>query len=116
MICLCCIVLFLLALPWQTATAENNLPSDIPSDMHGLVVYYSNRYSVSESKMNRIIKCESGWNTNAHNPNGEDSWGLVQINRAAHPYVSVKMATTPKYAIRFLTYHQSKKDVNWSCK
>lgn len=33
----------------------------------------------------KICYCESGFNTNAHNTNGEDSRGLMQINVDAHP-------------------------------
>lgn len=36
----------------------------------------------------KICNCESGFNTNAHNTNGEDSRGLMQINLNAHPYYS----------------------------
>lgn len=34
--------------------------------------------------MTAIALAESGGNTDAHNPNGEDSWGLWQINFAVH--------------------------------
>ena len=36
----------------------------------------------------KICNCESSFNTNAHNTNGEDSRGLMQINVDAHPYYS----------------------------
>ncbi len=32
-----------------------------------------------------VSRLESGWRANAHNPNGEDSRGLFQINMRAHP-------------------------------
>ena len=35
-----------------------------------------------------IAECESGFDTNAHNINFEDSRGLMQINLEAHPYYS----------------------------
>jgi len=37
-----------------------------------------------------VAKLESGWNTAAHNPRGEDSRGLWQINVApgAHPHLA----------------------------
>jgi hypothetical protein len=36
----------------------------------------------------KIAYCESSFNTNAHNTNGEDSRGLMQINVNAHPEYS----------------------------
>jgi hypothetical protein len=38
----------------------------------------------------RITECESGWRTDAHNPRGEDSRGLFQINvgPGAHPHLA----------------------------
>lgn len=38
---------------------------------------------------------ESSGNPGAHNPAGEDSWGLLQINRKAHPQYSVAQLTDP---------------------
>ena len=57
-----------------------------------IVEHYSHVYGVSKTFMEKIITCESGWNTNAHNSKNEDSWGLVQINRSkkAHPEVSIE--------------------------
>lgn len=42
---------------------------------------------LSAAQVNVAVKIshgESGWNTNAHNPNGENSKGLWQINQDAH--------------------------------
>lgn len=82
-----------------------------------IVEHYSHVYGVSKVQMERIISCESGWNTNAHNPKGEDSWGLVQINRKAHPDISIEQATNPYFSIPFLAENLSKgKSRMWSCK
>jgi Lysozyme like domain len=42
-----------------------------------------------------IAMGESSGNTAAHNPSGEDSWGLWQINRRAHPEYAVSTLTDP---------------------
>jgi len=54
-----------------------------------------------------IAQAESDFNTQAHNPGNaaigdvEDSWGLWQINRLAHPQVSVAQACDPTYAAQY---------------
>ena len=82
-----------------------------------LVTYYANKYSVSEVTMNKIIKCESGFNPNAHAlTSRENSYGLVQINLMAHPHVSVEQATNPSFAINFLAENLSKGEGHmWTC-
>jgi hypothetical protein len=56
-----------------------------------------------------IAFAESSGNTQAHNPNGEDSWGLWQINLNAHPEFSSWDLTDPALNARaaFLLYSSS---------
>ncbi len=44
-----------------------------------------------------VIALESGGDPAAHNGAGEDSWGLFQINREAHPQHSVAQLCDPLY-------------------
>jgi len=82
-----------------------------------IVEHYSHVYGVSVDKLNSIIKCESGWNTKAHNPKGENSWGLVQINLNAHKSITVEQATDPYFSIPFLAKNVSEgRSRMWTCK
>jgi cell wall-associated NlpC family hydrolase len=45
--------------------------------------------------MKAIALTESSGNTEAHASSGEDSWGLFQINREAHPQYSASQLTDP---------------------
>ena len=88
------------------------LPTTIPEK----IVYYSNQYGVSVSRMNKIIRCESGYNPQAHNPNGENSWGLVQINLKAHKNITIEQATDPDYAINYLAKNLAEgRGSMWTC-
>lgn len=44
---------------------------------------------------------ESGGDPNAHNPNGENSWGLAQINLPFHPTMTADKACDPLTALRY---------------
>lgn len=95
----------------------NWITIDHPDTPRELIHYFSDYYGVSEERMVRKIKCESGFNTQAHNlTEKENSWGLVQINLFAHPYVSVAEATNPKFAIEFMARHLSQGKDIWTCK
>lgn len=52
-----------------------------------------------------IAQAESGFDTQAHNPghagDPENSWGIWQINIAAHTQVTVEQATDPTFAAQF---------------
>ena len=82
-----------------------------------LVSHYSDVYDIQESRINRIIKCESGFNPNAHNlTKRENSWGLVQINLLAHKNISKEDAIDPYFSIPFLAENVSKgKSSMWTC-
>lgn len=53
------------------------------------------------AKAAAIWMYESGGNPNAHNPRGENSWGLAQINLPFHPTMNAAKAQDP---ITALTY------------
>lgn len=53
------------------------------------------------AKAAAIWMYESGGNPNAHNPNGEDSWGLPQINLPFHPTMTAAKAREPLTALRY---------------
>lgn len=81
--------------------------------------------------MERIIGCESGWQTavqsNHRYPTDrpheglkagqrEQSFGLVQIHLPAHPSVSKAQATNPEFAIDFLGKNIAAGRMSmWSC-
>lgn len=65
-----------------------------------------------------IAYCESGFNTNAHNDDGEDSRGLMQINLKAHPYYSQYNLFDPAINTRlaYEIYTKSGKNFKaWTC-
>lgn len=95
----------------------NWITIDHPDTPQEFISFYSDHYDVSEERMVRKINCESGFNTKAHNlTEKENSWGLVQINLFAHPYVSVEEATDPRFAIKFMARHLSQGKDIWTCK
>jgi hypothetical protein len=52
------------------------------------ILYNAGFKGVHLEAATKICYCESGFNTQAHNTNGEDSRGLMQINIDAHPEYS----------------------------
>lgn len=79
------------------------------------------KYNVSESVMNKVIKCESMGSTTIqsyYSTNGkrESSYGLAQINLIHHPNVTKAQAFDPAFAIDFLGKNIAKGHANWwSC-
>lgn len=66
----------------------------------------------------KICFCESSFNTNAHNTNGEDSRGLMQINVDAHPHLANLNLFDPQINCNeaYKIYLQSgKKFTAWTC-
>jgi len=66
----------------------------------------------------KICNCESGFNTQAHNTNGEDSRGLMQINVDAHPYYANRNLFDPQINCNtaFEIFTQSGKNFKaWTC-
>lgn len=95
------------------------MPQETPqSAISDLIAINSVFYHVPQSKLDSVIKCESGYNPKAHNPNPplENSWGLVQINLLAHHDISVKQATDPSFAIDYLAKNLAMNTDHWTCK
>lgn len=111
------LVALYIAMPIKGVVAQDWIPSTLPKDPHALVTYYANRYKVSESSMNKIIRCESSWNTKAINKSEiEYSVGLVQINLRAHKNITLDQAEDPNFSIRFLAYNIAKGNSRiWTC-
>ena len=68
------------------------------------------------SVMEKILFCESGYNTFAHaSTSKENSWGIAQINLIAHPNVSIEQAQDISFALDFLieNYKQGKAPSMW---
>jgi len=64
----------------------------------------------------RVINCESTWKADAtHISKREQSYGLVQINRLAHPDISVNEAENPDFAIGYLAHGLKTNPGQWSC-
>lgn len=82
-----------------------------------LIDEMADTYNVSATVMQKVIQCESSYNPKASNRTSrEDSWGLAQINRMAHPYISKEQAIDPVFATEFLAKNLAKgKGSMWSC-
>ena len=88
----------------------DEVPLRYPSKYENMVLanQISHKYEVPARTVKRIIKLESNWNEKARNLNErEDSRGLVQINRKAHPQISVTQTEDPSFAIDFLASNLS---------
>lgn len=111
---LVCLLLPLQLLMSKPVIAE---PTEMKEQTIGeLITFYSEYYNVSEDVLHKVINCESRYNPKAHNSNGEDSWGLVQINLDAHKSITIEQATDPNFAIDFLAKNISKgKGSMWTC-
>lgn len=81
-----------------------------------LITFYSDYYNVSSDTIHKVIKCESRYNTNAKNLQGERSYGLVQINLNAHKSITIEQATDENFAIDFLAKNIAKGHGSmWTC-
>lgn len=100
---LVCLLLPLVVLMPKPVIAE---PIEIvsPTEMtiEGQINYYSELYDVDSGIISKVIQCESKFNPNAHNPNGENSWGLVQINLNSHPEITQEQALDTNFSINYL--------------
>jgi hypothetical protein len=66
-------------------------------------------------QIERVINCESRWNTKAVGDGGE-SYGLVQIHIPAHPHITPEQAMDPEFAINFITDAWTTNDQwMWTC-
>lgn len=96
-----------------------------------LVRVKGEQYNVSVPLMEKIITCESQWNTTLQSKHvyktdrpregvkkgqREQSYGLVQIHLPAHPNITKAQAIDPEFAIDFLAKNLSKgKGAMWTC-
>lgn len=88
-----------------------------PKTIDEMISYYAQMYSVDESVMHKIVKCESGYNPNAKNiTQKEKSYGLSQINLLAHKHITIEEATNPDFALDFLASNLAKGNGKiWTC-
>lgn len=63
-------------------------------------------------KASAIWKYESSGNPSAHNPNGEDSWGLCQVNWPFHQEFNKGRLTEPLYNLQ--ACYKIYKDEGWN--
>lgn len=86
--------------------ADSNIVPNVPAKAAYQVLanQISAQYAVPASTVKKIINCESGWDASVHNynPPRDDSYGLVQINRLAHPDISISEAKDPAFSIAYL--------------
>lgn len=100
-------------------------------ELHKLVQLKAAEYSVSAPLMEKMITCESKWDTTIQSKHlyqynkkrlgivkgtRERSFGLVQINIDWNPQVTEKQAKDPVFAVDYLAkkLKQGKGD-EWSC-
>lgn len=92
-------------------------PTNTKADIMVLANEISAQYAVKAPLVKSIMQCESGFNPTATKiTKREQSYGLVQINRLAHPSISIQQAEDPTYAITYLA--SNLKDGNggmWTC-
>lgn len=112
------IVLLLVAITTKLSTANAVTIEYVPvKTIPSIIRQQAFKYSVSEKLMTDIIMCESSMNPNAENiTQREESFGLVQINRLAHPHITEEQAKEPEFAVEFLAKNLSLgKGKMWSC-
>lgn len=97
----------------------------------GKISYYAEKYQVSSTTMDNIVRCESQYRPDIQSGHyytfdrpklglkagqREQSFGLVQIHLPAHPTISKAEATDPDFALTFLAKEISKGNARiWSC-
>ena len=86
-----------------------------PESIKGRISYYAEYYKVSETTLNNVVKCESGYNPQAVGDNGT-SHGLVQIHLPAHPYISDAEAHNVEFSLDFLARMiKAGRGAMWTC-
>jgi hypothetical protein len=82
-----------------------------------LIPFYANFYGISEEAMDRVVRCESryqSWALN-NNPPKEYSVGLVQINLLAHPNIPAYQAYNAFFALDYLARGIKYGTDHWTC-
>lgn len=97
--------------------SSDDLPPSYTPSIHQIEVKQAKVYGTPIPLMRAIIACESSNNPKATKiTKWEQSYGLVQINRLAHPEISIKQAEDPDFAINYLAKNLSKENGSmWSC-
>lgn len=73
-------------------------------------------YGVQIPLLRAVVNCESSFNPTAtHISKREQSYGLVQINRLAHPNISIQQAEDPTFALTYLAKGLKSNPQQWSC-
>lgn len=97
-------------------TADDLPPSTTKGDLMVLANQIGTQYAVSLPLMKAVVTCESSFNPIAtHISKREQSYGLSQINRLAHPGVSIQQAEDPTYALTYLASGLKSNPQAWSC-
>lgn len=97
------------------AVTTNDIPSYAPpreKTISEIIDEKALQYNVSATRLTFFIKCESGFNPKALNPNGEFSVGLSQINLEAHTNITREQAEDPTFAVNFMAENFSKGKYN----
>jgi len=109
------LIISLLVSPTKVIAEPIEIVNPTELTIEGQIDYYSELYSVDKSIITKVIQCESRFNPLAHNPNGEDSWGLVQINLDSHPEITKEQAINTNFSINYLAENISNgKGKMWS--
>ena len=73
-------------------------------------------YHTNVPLIKAVVTCESSWSAGATNVSKkEQSYGLVQINRLAHPSISIQQAEDPSFALNYLAKGLSTGSDHWTC-
>lgn len=63
-----------------------------------------------------VVRCESSYDPKAtHITKWEQSYGLGQINRLAHPGISIQQAEDPTFALNYVAKGLQSNPQAWSC-
>lgn len=84
-------------------------------DVQSIIQRVSASYNVKSSVIQRVMACESNFNTNAIGDGG-NSYGLSQIHLPSHPTITKEQATDPYFATVFMAENISKgRGSMWTC-
>lgn len=76
------------------------------ADIQRMVIRVASELGINPAIALAIVEQESGFNVGARNSKGEDSYGLMQINRQAHPDYNPN--STPEQNVRYgLTFYKN---------
>lgn len=97
-------------------TADRLPPRSTKGTILVLAHEMSIQYAVPYPLIRSIVSCESSFNPDATNiSKREQSYGLSQINRLAHPSISIQQAEDPAFALRYLAEGLKSDPSQWSC-